>query len=221
MTIDFYYLPGSPPCRAIQMTAKAVGVELNLIRVELQKGEHLTDEFIAINPQHNVPTIVDNGFVLNESRAIMGYLVDRYGRPDDPLYPRDPQKRAIVNQRLHFDMGTLYESFSSYYFPVMFGGAAAVEAANYEKIEKALGFFEQFLDGKTYACGEAFTIADISLVASVSSFVHADGVVIGKQQFPNVTRWFNKCKQVTPRYDLNIAGLREFKPYFELIKNKA
>lgn len=220
MTIDFYYLPASPPCRAILMTAKAVGVELNLIRVELQKGEHLTEEFKAINPQHNVPTIVDNGFVLNESRAIMGYLVDKYGRPDDPLYPRDPQKRAIVNQRLHFDMGTLYESFANYYLPVMFGGATAVDPANYAKIETALGFFETFLQGKTYACGETFTIADISLVASVSSFVHADGVVIGKN-YPNLSRWFNRCKQVTPRYDLNVSGLREFKPYFELIKNKA
>lgn len=48
MTIDFYYLPGSAPCRAVLMTAKAVGVELNLKLVNLMSGEHLKPEFIKV-----------------------------------------------------------------------------------------------------------------------------------------------------------------------------
>lgn len=49
MTIDFYYLPGSAPCRAVQMTAKAVGVNLNLKLLNLLAGEHLKPEFVAVS----------------------------------------------------------------------------------------------------------------------------------------------------------------------------
>lgn len=48
MTIDFYYLPGSAPCRAVLMTAKAVGVELNLKLVDLMSGEQMKPEFIKV-----------------------------------------------------------------------------------------------------------------------------------------------------------------------------
>lgn len=49
MGIDFYYLPGSSPCRAVQMTAKAVGVDLNLKLTNLMAGEHLKPEFLKVS----------------------------------------------------------------------------------------------------------------------------------------------------------------------------
>lgn len=49
MGIDFYYVPGSAPCRAVLLAAKAVGVDLNLKYTDLMKGEHLTPEFIKVS----------------------------------------------------------------------------------------------------------------------------------------------------------------------------
>lgn len=49
MTIDLYYMPASATSRAIQMTAKGVGIELNLKFTDLQKGEQMAPEFIKVN----------------------------------------------------------------------------------------------------------------------------------------------------------------------------
>lgn len=48
MGIDYYYTPGSAPCRTVLMVAKAVGVDLNLKHLDLMKGEHLTPEYVKV-----------------------------------------------------------------------------------------------------------------------------------------------------------------------------
>lgn len=49
MPIDFYYLPESSPCRAVAMTAKALGIELNAKYIDLKSGEHLKPEFKKVS----------------------------------------------------------------------------------------------------------------------------------------------------------------------------
>jgi len=73
-----------------------------------------------MNPHHTVPTMDDNGFYLYESRAILQYLANAYGK-NDSYYPKDPKKRALVDQRLQFDQGTLYKGFLDAYVSVMNG----------------------------------------------------------------------------------------------------
>lgn len=66
MPLDLYYHPMSPPCRAVMLTARAMGVDLNLKKLDVLGGEHLKPEFVAINPQHTIPTLVDGNLRLWE-----------------------------------------------------------------------------------------------------------------------------------------------------------
>ncbi|XP_055622098.1 glutathione S-transferase 1 isoform X1 [Toxorhynchites rutilus septentrionalis] len=212
--MDFYYLPGSAPCRAVQMTAAAVGVELNLKLTNLMAGEHMKPEFLKLNPQHCVPTLVDNGFSLWESRAIMIYLVDKYGK-EDKLYPKDPRKRAVVNQRLYFDMGTLYQRFGDYYYPQMFENASA-DPEKYRKIDEALEFLDIFLDGQQFiAGGDSLSLADLSVLASLTTFEVAGYDFSGHK---NVHEWYGRIQKIAPGADTNRTWAEAARPLFDKVK---
>uniref|UniRef100_A0A8D8UCW4 Glutathione S-transferase 1, isoform D n=1 Tax=Cacopsylla melanoneura TaxID=428564 RepID=A0A8D8UCW4_9HEMI len=216
MTIDFYYVPGSAPCRAVQLTAAQLGIELNLKHTDLMKGEHLTPEFLKINPQHTVPTMVDGDYALWESRAIISYLASQYGK-DDSLYPKDPKKRGLVDQRLYFDIGTLYQRFADYFYPHCFGGAP-LDAEKAEKLDQALGFLDTFLASSTYAAGDSITIADCSIVASLTT-IEIIGFELSKHK--NVVAYLAKAKTSLKNYEeANNKGTLAFKALVDHLTKK-
>ncbi|XP_025830753.1 glutathione S-transferase 1-like [Agrilus planipennis] len=216
MPIDLYYLPGSAPCRNVLLTAKAIGVDLNLKHLDLMKGEHLTPEFLKINPQHTIPTLVDNGFALWESRAIMTYLANQYSK-NDSLYPKDPKTRAVIDQRLFFDAATLYQTFSDYYYPTIFAGAPKDEA-KLEKCKQAVKFLDTFLEGQNYAVGNNLTLADLSLVSTVSTY---EAVDFDLSPYKNVQKWYAKVKSTAPGYEeTNGNGVKIFRQMVQNLTKK-
>lgn len=169
-----------------------------------------------MNPQHTIPTLNDNGFCLWESRAISAYLVDKYAKTDS-LYPKDPAKRAIVDQRLYFDMGTLTQRFGDYFYPMVMHKKPA-DPEKKQKCEEALAFLNVFLDGHKYAAGETVTIADITLVATVSTYELLDFDI---SKYENVNNWYARCKQTVPGYQINVAGIEMFKKWLDDHKQKS
>lgn len=102
--IKLYYSPGSPYCRAVLLLARWLKLNVEVKYIDTQNKEQFSPEFLAINPQHCIPTIDDNGFILWESRAILTYLIESKA-PE--LVPTSPKEKAIVNQRLHYELGGL------------------------------------------------------------------------------------------------------------------
>ncbi|XP_057661063.1 glutathione S-transferase D1-like [Diorhabda carinulata] len=216
MPIDLYYVPGAAPSRSVLLAARALGVDLNLIRTNVMNGENLTPKYLKLNPQHTVPTLNDNGFALWESRAIVTYLANQYGK-DDSLYPKDPKKRAVVDQRLYFDIGTLYNSFYSYYIRMIFWGESA-DPAKFDKIIKAFEFLDKFIGNNDFAAGNSLTLADLALVATVSTFEIMEFDI---SPYKNVVRWYAKVKATAPGYEeLNTKNLLEFKALVDQLTKK-
>uniref|UniRef100_A0A182G028 glutathione transferase n=2 Tax=Anopheles albimanus TaxID=7167 RepID=A0A182G028_ANOAL len=217
--LDLYYLPGSSPCRAVQMVAAAVNVPLNLKFLNLMAGEHRRPEYVKLNPQRSIPTLVDGDTVLTESRAILMYLCDRYGEKECekgtedsercPWYPRDVLQRAIVNQRLFFDACVLYPRFTDLFHPVVFGGATA-EPKKVAAFEGALAVLDTFLSQNTFVAGPDITIADISLFATLAT---ACALQFQLSPFANVYRWYGAMLQQCPGASLNVVGAKDFCSY--------
>jgi glutathione S-transferase len=154
-----------------------------------------------INPQHTIPTLVDGDFILWESRAIMIYLAEAYGK-DDSLYSKDPKERGVINQRLFFDLVTLYESLGNYYYPIL--EKKEPDAEKFKEAEKAVDLFNTLLEDKEYAAGDHLTLADLSMIASVTTFEPA-GFDFGK--YLNVAKWIKRCKENIVGYQVNQDGI--------------
>jgi len=208
MGITFYNMDPSAPCRGPRLTAKALNLDMTIKDVDLMKGEQMTPEFLKMNPAHTVPTLDDDGFYLAESRAIQAYLADKYGK-ESKLYPSCEMHRALILQRMFFDMGTLYPALSNIVYPIMFDGAKEIPEAKRGKFDSALTLLDGYIGSETgYVAGEHITIADHCVIASVSSMVEC-GFDISK--YSNVSSWFKRCQEEMPGYEeANAKGAKEF-----------
>ncbi|XP_017110731.2 inactive glutathione S-transferase D3-like [Drosophila elegans] len=214
--MDLYYLPLVSACRSVLMVAKALNLDLNKKLLNTLNKEQLNPDFIKINPQHTIPTLVDNGFVIWESRAVAVYLIEQYAK-DDSLYPKDPRKQAVINQRLYFDMGSMYPSLANYYYKVFITGQYGREE-EFRKVQEAFDFLNTFLEGQEFVAGDQYTVADIAILASVSTF---DALEFDLSKYPNVARWYANAKKITPGWEENWAGAQDVKKVVDEKRNAA
>jgi glutathione S-transferase len=210
MTIDLYLMRLSPPCRAVQMVAKQLNIDLNLKQLNLRNGEHLTPEFLKINPAHTVPTIVDDGFALWESRAIIQYLCNKYA-PDSDLYPKDPKERAKVDRMLNFDMSSFAIIREAIIYKLFRGIEPTEEKV--QAVKNNLKLLDTLIGDNKYVAGTHLTIADLSFLASSSIFTVTD---YDLSDYPNVKEWLERLETELPYFDeINGKLKEEFKAMVE------
>ncbi|KAL1422004.1 hypothetical protein MTO96_022536 [Rhipicephalus appendiculatus] len=118
MPITLYNVTGSPPCAFIRTLAKKLGVELELKNLDFLKKEHLTPEYLKINPFHKVPTLDDSGFIVYESNAIAYYLLRKYA-PKSELYPECVKHRTRIDQVLAAVASTIAPHKMTFIKPLM------------------------------------------------------------------------------------------------------
>ena len=98
MALTFYYGSGSPFAWRVWLALEHKRLAYELKLMSFSAGDLKTPEYLAINPRHKVPAIVDDGFALYESAAIVEYLEDKHRAHGDPLFPGDVRQRATVRR---------------------------------------------------------------------------------------------------------------------------
>ena len=98
MALTFYYGSGSPYAWKVHLALEHKALPYERKVLSFAAGDTRKPEFVALNPRHRVPTIVDGDFVLYESNAIVEYLEDAYPGRGAPLFPAAVRERALVRR---------------------------------------------------------------------------------------------------------------------------
>jgi glutathione S-transferase len=198
--VKLYYHPASTTSRPIMLYAAENNVPLEMQVVDLFTGEHYQAPFEAINPNHLVPVLDDGAFRLTESSAILKYLADKTG---SPLYPKDLQARARVNERMDWvntqlcrDLayGTVYPQI----FPFHKRRSDEAQSAQLQwGCERAQGWLkvlnDHMLGANPYLCGNEMSIADYFAASFVAL---AETVGSDLSRYPRVRAWLDRMKSL-------------------------
>lgn len=163
-----YHFPYSQHARRVVSLLEAANLPYELRHVDMGKGEHLSAAYLAINPNHQVPTLLDGDLVLHESNAILRYLCHKHGLTD--WYPADPKQRARVEQWLDWNQSRLSPAVIDIVFNTLFAGARRDEQA-ITRGEAKLRELGPILDAELAAhdclAGPKPTIADLSVASNL------------------------------------------------------
>lgn len=205
----------SPPCRAVFLTAKALGVDLKFEHVDMTDDKHKTNSELK---KHNILTtvpvlVIDSGDKsVVDSHAINTYLINSRDTEHD-LYPKDAYKRAQIDRMLHFDSGVLFPRLDVLFRVQCY--TKDVAPLDHQKVEhflEGLSMLEEMLKNKTYLCDNHVTLADLTCVATVSSAI---GVIsqIDKNKYSNVLKWIANLEKLAYYQEANGKGAKELSDY--------
>ena len=199
--MKLYMHPVSTVSRPIRLFCAENGIKIEEETVDLMTGAHHQEPFASLNPNRQVPLLVDGDLRLTESSAILKYLADKHHLPS---YPTDLKKRAKVNEVMDWLNTGFYRDFGyNFVYPQLFPhhkrrsdeAHAGTVAWGQDSSRKWLQLLNDYWIGPTnqYLCGNEITIADYFGAGLVTI-----GELVGCElkAYPNVARWVANMKKL-------------------------
>jgi GST-like protein len=187
--IELYYWP-TPNGQKIALFLEEAALKYELKLVNIGKGDQFRPDYLAISPNNKMPAIVDRApadggapISVFESGAILMYLADKTGK----FIPDDTRGRVTAMEWLFWQVGGLgpmvgqrhhFERYAEEKIPY------AIERYARETL-RLVGVLDRRLAGRSFICGEAYTIADMASYPWIASHAAQEGL----DSYPNVKRW--------------------------------
>ncbi len=131
----------------VQWYLEELGVPYEFVRLDMQAGENMKPDYLAIHPLGKVPAIADGDLHLWESGAILLYLTDKYSQSS-----LSTEQRALLGQWILYANSTL-------------GSEVFGEATREQAIPRHMTMLNQLLSHHAYLLGDDFSAADVAVGA--------------------------------------------------------
>ena len=202
MTIKIYGPAASRAARALWIVHE---LDIPFEHVAMEMKELKGAEYLKINPNGKVPTLVDGDFRLFESMAINIYLATKHNK--NGFMPASLEDQALVNQWSFWGMTEVEKPLLTVLIDMFMTAPdkrkpdAVADAL--KALPKPFGVLNGELDGRQYLLGSTFTVADLNL-ASIMSW--AKPIKFDFAPFPNVGAWLDRCL-ARPAYKLSLIHI--------------
>jgi glutathione S-transferase len=191
--MKLYEDPRAPNPRRVRIYLAEKGISVPRIALDINKGEHKTPQFTALNPMQRTPALqLDDGTVITETIAICRYFEET--QPDPPLFGVGPLGKALVEmwqRRIEFGLLLTVAAAFRHLHPAMVEleapQVAAWGEANKPKALEFLGVLDRHLAANRFVCGDAFTVADVTGLVAVD-FMKPARIAV-PADLANVHRW--------------------------------
>lgn len=191
--LTLYHNPFSQHSRRVAALLEEASIPYTPVQVALNEGAHMEEDYLAVNPNHQVPTLIDGDIKIHESNAILRYLCERYELGH--WYPADLALRASVDQWLDWNQCRLSRSVIDIVLNKVFAGPNADREAisrgeqNMIELEAILG---AGLEEHDFLAGASPTIADLSVASNISQLQLADAV----PDHPAIRAWYQRVYDI-------------------------
>jgi GST-like protein len=196
--LQLYSLP-TPNGVKVSIMLEEIGLSYEPHRVDFDREDQKTPEFLSLNPNGKIPAIIDpqgpggEPLGLFESGAILQYLGEKTGK----LLPADPARRYQTIQWVHFQMAFVGPMFGQVGFFHKFAGKDFEDKRPrdryVEESKRILGVMDKRLDGREWFMDE-YTIADIAMLGWVRNLIGYYGArdLVTFDSFGNVAAWLER-----------------------------
>ncbi|MEB4591350.1 glutathione S-transferase family protein [Candidatus Thiothrix sp. Deng01] len=186
--LKLYSAPLSGNAYKIRLLLAMLGLDYELINVDLRAGENLTAEFLRLNPRGQVPVLVDGDTVIWDSLAILVYLARRYG--DGEWLPTDIPGETQVMQWLAVSENELLYGLARARAVVLLKRPFNLEQCQAEGKAGLAVMEAHFAENAWLAAGKP-TVADIACYPYVMLAPMGE---ISLEPYPNVRQWLTRVE---------------------------
>jgi glutathione S-transferase len=163
--MKLYHHPLSGHAHRARLFLSLLGLQAELVEINLLQAEQKTPAFLAMNPFGQVPLLEDDGHYIPDSNAILVYLARRYGAAS--WLPQDALGAAAVQRWLSVAAGEIASGPATARIIQLFQKPQDPSDA-IERAHRVLGLIEAQLATHEWIAASHVTIADVALYSYIA-----------------------------------------------------